>query len=355
MRILYVGDRIEKIRSGGDSVNRRNISMLEHLPNVVLDFAPLPERISNLYKLLLWTGRLTPTVQRCILRRLKRTHYDYVFLSQSLMGRLAHRVKQLFPHIKIICCYHNIEKQYAREFLRVSGWSHLPFYLGAVYNERLMIQSADINLVLNQRDAELMQREYNRSADVILPVAYADVFDEKKCREVHQQVDHSDPTYLFVGSAFFANVDGIRWFIRNVLPSIKGQLIIAGKGMEAYTDEFTSDRIQVVGYVDDLSALYYRATAAVFPIFSGGGMKTKTAEALMYGRTIVGTPEAFEGYEVIEEAMYCCRTAEEFIQILNQIPGSSRTEASYNIVSRSLFVDKYSFHVVFQRFKSIFN
>lgn len=354
MRVLYVGDRVEKIQSGCNSVNLRNISMLERLPDVSFDFAYLAKHVPFWCKLLLWTGWLTPAVRRHIIKYLRTTHYDYVFLSSSLMGRLAWSIKRRFPHIKIVCCYHNIEKQYAREFLRVSGWSHLPFYLGAAYNERLMIRSADVNMVLNERDSKLMQREYGRAADVILPVAYEDTFDEDKCREIHQQSDLSEPVYLFVGSAFFANIDGVRWLIHHVVPGVKGRFVIAGRGMEAYKEEFSSDRVQVIGYVEDLSALYYAATAAVFPIFSGGGMKTKTAEALMYGRTIVGTPEAFEGYELTEGAMYCCRTAGEFIQTLNQIADLPRVDSCYNVVSRQAYAADYSFEAVFRKFKSIF-
>lgn len=353
IRILYVGERADKIRSGGDSVNLRNISMLERVPNVSLDFEPLADRVPRLYKLLLWTGRLTPAIQRRIIRRIKEGKYDYVFLNSSLMGRLARRIKQLFPHIKIICCYHNIEKQYARELLRISGWSHWPFYLGAAYNERLMIRFADVHLVLNERDAEVMRREYGRTADIILPVAYADVFDEAKCRKLYRLSDLSEPVYLFVGSAFFANIDGVRWLVRNVVPRVRGRFIIVGRGMDGYKKEFASDRVQVIGYVEDLSTLYYAATAAVFPIFAGGGMKTKTAEALMYGRTVVGTPEAFEGYKLTEGAMYCCHTADEFIQTLNQLADSSRRDC-YNIASRQTYIADYSFDAVFHKFKSIF-
>jgi len=36
----------------------------------------------------------------------------------------------------------------------------------------------------------------------------------------------------------------------------------------------------------------------ILPIISGSGMKTKTAEALMYGKSIIGIKEAFEGYKM---------------------------------------------------------
>lgn len=42
----------------------------------------------------------------------------------------------------------------------------------------------------------------------------------------------------------------------------------------------------------------YNADFLIAPIFEGSGMKLKTAEALMYGKTVFGTTEAFEGYDV---------------------------------------------------------
>ena len=38
------------------------------------------------------------------------------------------------------------------------------------------------------------------------------------------------------------------------------------------------------------------AALVIAPIFDGSGMKTKVAEALMHGKHVVGTPEAFSGY-----------------------------------------------------------
>lgn len=354
MKVLYIGDNLSRIKSGPDIVNHRNINFLQDISNIQLDFIPLAAHMSIWNKLTLWCGNINPAIQTEILNRLTKESYDYVFFSQSLMGRVAYQIKKKFPQIKIVCCYHNIEKQYAREFLRVAGWSHLPFYLGARYNERLMIQSADINIVLNERDATLMKQEYKRSADLILPVAYEDRFDEEKCQKIYLETNHSEPLYLFVGSAFFANIDGIRWFIQNVMPYIRGNLIIVGKGMDSYKEEFSSERIKVMGYVEDLSELYYMATAAVFPIFSGGGMKTKTAEALMYGRTIIGTPETFEGYQITPGSMYCCHTAEAFINTLNCISINDMSTHPFNSKSREVFLKEYSYMAIINQFKQLF-
>ena len=62
---------------------------------------------------------------------------------------------------------------------------------------------------------------------------------------------------LFVGSNFFGNTDGLKWFIENVLPKTEIHLTIVGNGMsKAFSN---SDRITVFDFVEDLSVFYKEA------------------------------------------------------------------------------------------------
>ena len=68
-------------------------------------------------------------------------------------------------------------------------------------------------------------------------------------------------------------------------------------------------------------------------------MKTKTAEAMMFAKTIFGTTEAFEGYEVdYEKIGGLCNSAQDFISKINQFDLSQY----YNDYSRSVYEEKYS-------------
>jgi hypothetical protein len=57
-------------------------------------------------------------------------------------------------------------------------------------------------------------------------------------------------------------------------------------------------RVQSQGGIQRLFGEYrrslHRRPAVVCPIYAGSGMKTKTVEALKYGKYIFATPEAFE-------------------------------------------------------------
>ena len=86
------------------------------------------------------------------------------------------------------------------------------------------------------------------------------------------------------------------------------------------------------------------------PIFSGSGMKVKTAEALMYGKFLIGTKEAFEGYEIDEKIGILCNNANDFIKNINKY---SQQNLIYNAPSRTLFIDKYSSDATQELFNSL--
>ena len=70
-------------------------------------------------------------------------------------------------------------------------------------------------------------------------------------------------------------------------------------------------------------------------------MKVKTCEALMYGRNILATSEAVEGYDIdMTKAGALCNTAKEFIEAIQRF--SNIQVSRFNEYSRQSFLDKYS-------------
>lgn len=206
---------------------------------------------------------------------------------------------------------------------------------GLVSARKAGLKVSDFNITLNRRDSNLLKLFYGKDSDLELPTSFDDKFNEQKrvelIRNCNEQID-----YLFVGVAFFANIQGVQWLIDNVMPKVSGNLYVIGKGMDHVEFKNLNDRIRIKGFVDDLSFYYYNVTCVVSPIFVGGGMKTKTAEALMFGKQIIGTKEAFEGYVIDDSCMCECNTADEFICALE------RDHKPLKTASRILFNTYYS-------------
>ncbi len=113
-------------------------------------------------------------------------------------------------------------------------------------------------------------------------------------------------TLLSVGSlAYPPNVDGLLFFVREVLPLIRREvrgvrLLIVGSGMPGEIRRLDDgDRICVYASVPTVEPYYRQATAAVVSLRIGGGTRVRILEAFALGRAVVSTSVGSEGLEVI--------------------------------------------------------
>ncbi len=347
MNLLYIGNPINSITSGADQVNKRNQLLLTEIFHGQITYVYLNGG-SFWDKLFLGVNQQMIDVVK---RELYKGIYSHVFLSQSLLGRIAKIIKQYYPSVEVINFFHNIEIQYAHEYLKTKGLKALPFYLTAKWWERVGCYYTDKFITLNHRDSLLLKEIYGRTATIELPTSFDDKYDNEKAALIADNIILFPIDYLFVGMAFFANIQGVQWFIDNVMPKVNGHFHIVGKGMDNVSFNNLTPNIHIHGFVDDLADFYYRARMVVSPIFVGGGMKTKTAEALMYGKTIVGTKEAFEGYLLDSRCMYLCAKPEDFVKSISNLEGQQKI----NSYSRDIYNKYYSTHTALQTLKRLFN
>lgn len=284
---------------------------------------------------------------RAIRNIIKKSNADIVFFDGTWFGSNIRYVREGVK--KIVFC-HNIEKEFALDRIRTTRrLTAVPRFFSDWYNESCAIWAADKIICLNERDNALLFKNYKRYADMLLSIMLEDQFDINAITQTKTQ----KKIILFVGSLFYANVDGIRWFCKNVMPFVECELYIIGKGMEGLREELAGERIRVFGTVDSVSGYYNKADLVVIPIFSGGGMKVKTAEAMMYGKRILATDEALEGYRVEEtEDIIRCNTAKEFIEAINN-NGDNEEAGRFSEKNRSLFLRYYNADSAFQRMKEL--
>lgn len=277
-----------------------------------------------------------------IINQLESIDADCYFFDGSWLGGVSKYITK-----KKIVLYHNIEKKlYFKTRTLKTKLLGMFGFLSTCYNEKCITKRSNYRICLNNRDNQLLYEIYKKKADAILPIFLSDKAELQKDNKCNKRV-------LFVGSLYLPNVTGIRWFCKNVAPHIKYQTVIVGKNMEMLREELETDNIQVVGTVESLNEYYQAADIVIAPIFSGGGMKVKTAEALMYGKTIVGTKEAFEGYEpYMTKDMHQCTNSDEFIDVLSIL--YERMSSNYSLENRKLyeecFSEKYAEQVLLQAF-----
>jgi glycosyltransferase involved in cell wall biosynthesis len=274
-----------------------------------------------------------------------------VFVDGSNLGAFVKAVKEWLPHVEVITFFHNVEARFFLGSLREKKSIRALAVLIVNYvAERKSINYSDKIICMSTRDSCLLRKVYGRSATHLSSMALQDKMPLDISKYLRQP---AEKFALFVGGVFYANLAGITWFVKHVVPRIHIKVYIVGRGFEAYRTLLEREgKVQIVGAVDDLSAWYRNAHFVIAPIFDGSGMKTKVAEALMYGKKIVGTKEAFSGYEdIAETAGWICTSANDFVGAILQ--AQSIEANSFDQKLRDIYEDKYSFDAAKSRLKKI--
>lgn len=350
-----------KTHDGGSQANMRNLGVARELlgdANVdcyyIHDINRKRSPLAMAYSALLFSfgffNGLTP-------RKLEKIgalsiQYDYVFITNSVLGLVAKYLKSHGYSGKIISFFHNVEGIYYES--RVS--KHFPFrsiIVGcAARNDCYALEHSDTVVGLCKRDHNTLKKLYGKGFDAIAPISFADA-----CAECHFDKDvmtESRPRCTFIGSNFPANAEGVLWFVENVLPHVDVDFTVVGQNMDKLKEAHKCLKdIEVCSNVPDLAPYFAEADFMVFPIFDGSGMKVKTCEALMYGKNILGTSETFEGYDV--EPGRCgrlCNTAEDYVEAIRDL--AAHPVKRFNEYSRQTFLCKYSIETTLDTFKKIF-
>lgn len=356
-RLLYVGSKVVKPTDGG-AVGQKNLEeMLAFLyRDKFFAIYTNEKRVWGLTKMLSYLCMMPNCaswfLKKSIAKRIRQDGIEIVFLCSSSYGLLAKYIKIAFPDVVIVTFFHNMERLYARDYLSLGKPKSWYFYLYSALGEKRAVVFSDFVLNINQRDAECMEKIYGRKSDGILPFSLKNVCDSAyiERRNAHKK-NLCKYRALFVGSAFFGNTQGLDWFIESVLPQLPITLVLVGTGMD--TIYRNSEKIEVHGFVDDLRAYYEETDFVILPIISGSGMKTKTAEALMYGKVIVGSDEAFCGYEIEGvQGLFCCNTVSEYKDAIEVIYRESFFDFNKNIYD--FFAENYSTDVGLQNLHEIF-
>jgi len=121
------------------------------------------------------------------------------------------------------------------------------------------------------------------------------------------------PRLLFLGSETVANLDGLRWFRRRVLPQVHRlvpscRLRIVG---EAGRHIQAGDDVDRVGWVDALEREYRDAAVVVLPLRVGGKLRRRVIEGLAHHKALALTADAAYGAGLVHRDSAIVSSSEE--------------------------------------------
>jgi polysaccharide biosynthesis protein PslH len=240
---------------------------------------------------------------RDLLDRLSaETQFDVVHADQLNMAQYAIRVNGkrlvLDAHNALWLLYKRLWETMPSgptKWLLGRDWRLLKDYEGA------MIQRFDATIAVSEEDRSALEQAAGKSANiVVIPISV----DTDEVRPVQRAPDAS--RILHIGTMYWPpNVDGVLWFIREVLPLIRERrpdvlfdVVGARPPDELQALAGRGSGINVTGYVEDPTLCIKQAGVLVVPLRAGGGMRVKILNALSQELPIVTTAIGCEGIPV---------------------------------------------------------
>ena len=347
MRIFFfTGVDVNDPSFGGAKGSKSRYEILKKLADV--DIFILQKRSDLASMLSLLQGHYPPMRNVIeIVDKIRNGNYDIVFIDTSVCGELVKAIKEIIPTIPVFAYFQNCEYDWID--VRFLGKRTIKSTIYRSYvkkSEKNTAKYSDICAALSKRDCTRIEELYGIVPNVILPLFIRDE------AEVDDFEYNQNKYALLFGPTEPANIEGFKWFIENVSPHINIKTVLAGKGFEKYKEELSSKKVDVIGYVDDIHELYKKAACVCIPLFNGGGMKIKTVEAMMFGKTIFGTDEAFAGYDVEYTHLGgLCNNAQEYIKKINSYLNEHKE--TFNKYSRHLYENVYSEKAALDSYKKL--
>ena len=267
-----------------------------------------------------------------------------------------------FPNIeKAVLFQHNVETQVRQRYAQHASNPAAKFYFG-LQVDRMLRYETDICrkaghvVAVSDQDAEAF-RKMGATRVTSIPTG-VDI------NYFAPPADTKPPVtdMAFVGSMdWLPNVDGMQWFVREVLPIIRrsrpgATLTIVGRTPpQSIKDMERQDpKITVTGTVPDVRPSLWNSAISVVPLRIGGGTRLKIYESMAARVPVVSTTIGAEGLQIDPPAdIRIGDTPEEFarqcLQLLSDVPARERVaSAAWNMVA-----ENFSWEQIARSFDSI--
>lgn len=264
--------------------------------------------------------------------------YDVVLLSRPHIA--VNYIDMVRAHTRARVYYYGHDVHFRRmQNQRDLGLAEAPTEaaIEAMRAQELKVcDQSDLVLYPSVEEAELMSGLVARGVACRAIPAYCfgpDELDQAAAGIALRADRHGPVELLFVGGfAHTPNVDGIVWFVDEVLPLLRGRLdvrlrVAGSKPSQAIYDLAAAD-VEILGFVSDerLLELYDEADLVVAPLRYGAGVKGKVVEAMARGVAVITTDVGAQGLEAMQPHLFIGNSADEFAEAL--IRASERDAAA---------------------------
>lgn len=211
---------------------------------------------------------------------------DYAFLTPAFPYALS-------PAARRIVVMHDLFSSRTAQFAKLGAQDSVALIDQA--SELRLLGAAEAVVAIQSEEGAFIQRLLPSRQVIVAPIA---------AEPVPAPQPGEGASLLFVGSDTAPNVDGLRWFLRDVLPLVRQavpqvELRVVGKvgGAIGPLPEEVAGAVRLLGLVPELAPHYRDAAVVVSPLLVGSGLKIKLIEALSQGKAVVATGVTLQGVQ----------------------------------------------------------
>ncbi|MBV9213186.1 MAG: glycosyltransferase [Actinobacteria bacterium] len=229
----------------------------------------------------------------------------------------------------LIYVAHNVERGLYAELAEsaqnpLAGWAYRreARLLDAI--ERDLVQRADQVWALTAEDRDVL-RNVAAGPDIRL-LEVPSALDQTAAARA--PVPNRD-VVLLGNWTWRPNARGLRWFVDDVVPRLRGAcaIAVAGSGADWLRGRHGED-VEVVGPVADALSFLAGARAIAVPALGGGGVQVKTLDAIATGLPVIASTAAVRGLADLPATVTVAEDADAFAAALRAATGSAGDPAA---------------------------
>jgi len=244
-------------------------------------------------------------LQRWVDAILERGTVRHVLVFSSVMGQYLS--DRLFTRARCVMDFVDMDSdkwcQYGENRPWPLSWIYRREGMALFRFERRQATRFHASIFVSEAEANLFKRSAPETAARVGFVENGvdtDYFSPE--RDYPSPYGAEEKALVFTGAMdYWANVDAVDWFARQVFPQVRAQApqarfyIVGARPSEGVRRLDQQSGIQVTGAVRDVRPYLAHAVAAVAPLRIARGVQNKVLEAMAMGRPVLGTPQAFDG------------------------------------------------------------
>lgn len=310
------------------------------------------------------TRDIVPGMMRAIERIVRANRFDYVHADQLWMAQYALHARRLAgsenKNLSVVLDQHNAVYLIPKRMMANATNPVMKQFLGRESRllakfEISVCRKCDHVVWVTTEDLNAIKLVGNGGLEnsTIIPIC-VDPSTVWLPAELSAQ-----PRIIFLGGMHWPpNAEGVKWFVREVMPIVHRQLPeaqVAVVGKSPPREIIEAENVHAAGFVDDVSAYWKESRVFIVPIHAAGGMRVKILDAWAHGLPVVSTSIGAEGiaYQNGRDILIA-DDAVEFASCIVQLINDDRLADCLSHAGRETLEENYDWKKVYRSWDEIY-